>query len=112
MLPEEFSLFFFDFRGDEKLLFFLLGEGEISTAPLTGDLEYLPRALDPENPLGASSNEGDLETDRLPRLLIGEILRPLGEGDLGFSFRPTFLLFLLLCDAGDRDLDRDLEYDR
>ena len=96
---------------EEKLLLFLFeGGGEISTAPLTGDLEYLPRTLDPENPLGASSNEGDLETERLPRLLIGETtLRPLGDGDLGFSFLPSFLVFLRLCDVGERD--RDLEYD-
>ena len=97
-LPDIGSFFFLDFLGEEKLLSFPFdGEGDISTAPLTGDLEYLPRPRDPENLLGPSSYEGDREVERLPRLLTGEItLLPFGDGDLGLSFRPSFFIFLLL----------------
>ena len=84
----------------------------MSTAPRTGDLEILPRNPDAGNPLDLPSIDGDLESEYLPRLFTGEtFLRPLGDGDLGAFFLPIFFVFFRLMDVGDRDLERDLEYD-
>ena len=106
------SVLFLVFLGEENLLAFLpFGGGDMSTAPLTGDRENLLRNPELGKPL-VPSNEGDLEREGLLRLFTGEtILRPLGEGDRGAFFLLFFLFFFRLCGLGDRDLDRDLEYD-
>ena len=111
---DEDVTFFFPFFGEDKVLPFfpLIGGGEISIAPLMGDLEILPLELCSAKPLRLPSNEGDLENEDLPRPLIGEtILRPLGDGDLE-NFLPVFFpLLRLFCGMGERDLDLDLEKD-
>ena len=87
LVPDRASLlFFFPFLGENESRVFLpfVGGGDISTAPRIGDLEYLDLLLDPINPLDVPSYDGDLEKERLPRLLIGDTIRRLrGDGPGG-----------------------------
>ena len=113
LVPDRASLLFFlPFLGENESRVFLpfVGGGDISTAPRIGDLEYLDLLLDPINPLEVLSYDGDLEKERLPRLLIGDTIRRLrGDGDRGIFFLPLFFDFRRFWDIGDRDFDRDLE---